>query len=457
MVNSLVNNNMLLIIPSWNRVLGYPTFGTYINQNVATLDQDPLIFFGGLESTIQTESGVLHNIFGLGYYFLKFEIEGRRGTYITDHRILTGLILSDFVYDYLASSKSITLENDPDVLITEDIIKVPTELSFKLDTQITFIKGALMRNVFIPYKDVILDFIQKVREPDNYRIDLSGHALLSTQREKYNNILVSNKMVNYKGGLYLNPTAGVENIITGADDFLEKYFSTEELTKLEKKISNLKYIISGLEFEPTYLFSIIENLSKKLVTGTIPVQLDTQAVLNTKSHILSTAENRISQIAPWPEEFQRVKKKPLIHEKPSTVILSPNTSKSESNQPLATFQEPEREENFELRLMKSTKVKSKTLPAAPEGDIEEIMLYLQYVIEEEYEMQAIGEAFDRARDNLRKIVLQASYLWDMSKMANLYKKKPPGLGLPLKEKVQLLRKIEGWIGTIGSEILKGQP
>ncbi|GAH86472.1 unnamed protein product, partial [marine sediment metagenome] len=52
----------------------------------------------------------------------------------------TGLILSDFVYDHMATSVNITLEDDNDVIIAEKVIKVPVDLSYKSENHKTFMR-----------------------------------------------------------------------------------------------------------------------------------------------------------------------------------------------------------------------------------------------------------------------------------------------------------------------------
>ena len=115
------------MIPSWSDLLGYPTLGTYVNHPVLKIETDIVIFFSGYDYSIETKQGTLHYLFGLGYHFLKFELES--GKYVTDNRILTGLVLPDFVYDHMATSINVTLEEDRDVIIAEKVIKVPLNLS----------------------------------------------------------------------------------------------------------------------------------------------------------------------------------------------------------------------------------------------------------------------------------------------------------------------------------------
>ena len=174
----LIKNNIFLVIPSWGKLLGYPTLGTYANHNVVKISEDLVVFFGGMERLVHTPKGLVYYLLGLGYYYTKFEIQ--TGRYITDSRFLTGLMLSDFVYDRLATSKDLTLQNEPEVVVAEDVVKVPIDVSLKLPNKKTFIQGTLMRNLFIPYKDVILEFLEKIKDPKSFQIRKMNHMFLST-------------------------------------------------------------------------------------------------------------------------------------------------------------------------------------------------------------------------------------------------------------------------------------
>jgi len=184
----LIDNNIFFIIPSWGSLLGYPTLGNYANHNVSKISQDLVIFFGGIESAVKTDNGILYYLFGLGYYYTKFEVQ--TGSYITDNRQLTGIILSDFVYDHLATSKNITLEDDKDVIIGEKLFKLPFDLSFKSENKRTFIQGTLMRNLFIPYKDIFLEWMETLHNPNNFKLDKNKHMVLSTHWDYYNRLIM---------------------------------------------------------------------------------------------------------------------------------------------------------------------------------------------------------------------------------------------------------------------------
>jgi len=89
---NIVENYTFFVIPSWGHLLGYPTLGKYSNHNVSKISHDLVIFFSGADCSVQTEKGTFYYLFGLGYYYTKFELQS--GRYITDNRQLTGLMLS---------------------------------------------------------------------------------------------------------------------------------------------------------------------------------------------------------------------------------------------------------------------------------------------------------------------------------------------------------------------------
>ncbi len=455
--NRLFKNNMLFIIPSWGDLIGNPTLGKYANQNVAKIHTDIVIFFGGVECSIQTEKGTLYCIFGLGYYYNKFElvhgVELQRGKYIIDEKILTGLVLSDFVYDQMATSRNITLENDRDVIIAEKVVKVPINLSLRTETQRTFIKGALMRNVFIPYKDIVLRMLDIINEPEMYTLD--GHFLLNAHSDYFNKILVSERIKSFLYGGYMNSTAGISEIAYGADLLLNHILTPMEMQEIQGIILNLKNIYSALNFDPSYFYSLLENASKMLKSETPQFISQVGTISNSftnKNSVLYSAENRINSFIEWPREYPRYNKEQIEIKPPiEQPILQPGVrimgSSSQASIPekIETYVPPVEQEKFTLRIDKSEKVEIKPIPPPPMGNIEEILLYLRRIIEENYEMRAIGTVFGLARDALKKIVLHSDYLWEMSKIANIYQKKEAYYGLSPRNKNDLLEKLDNWI------------
>ena len=453
--NKLFPSNALFMIPSWGDLLGYPTLGMYVHHEVSRIVSDTVIFFTGYDYSIEIERGTIHYLFGLGYYFLKFELES--GKYITDNRILTGLILSDFAYDHMATSANVTLEDDQEVIIAEKVIKVPVDLSYKSENHKTFIKGALMRNIFIPHKDIFLEMIETIRNADSYQIVRDGHMLLSTHWDYYNQILLSDKMRGRTDDSYLSSTAGLNGIIFGADQILQETISDVNLSLIESNINSLKSIYSNLEFDPMYLFSILENASTTISSSfaqRTPPSSDSIRKASKRS-IFASAEDRLYAFASWPMQFKRkAKKEPIVLPK---MVEKPDYLKQNNiRSPEISVTQEYKQEKFEIESLKSKEVEFKPLPNPPIADVKQILTYLKKVIVENYEMQSIGKAFEIARESMRQIGVSATTIhqtkiWEMSKYANIYVKKESNLGLSLKEKQELSKKIDSWYFEIEEE------
>jgi hypothetical protein len=451
----LYPNNSLFVIPSWSDLLGYPTLGTYVNHPVSKIESDIVIFFSGYDYSIETQKGTIHYLFGLGYHYLKFELES--GKYITDNRLLTGLALSDFVYDHMATSSNITLEDDPYVIIAENVIKVPIDLSDKSEEHLTFIKGALMRNVFIPNKEIFLEMMAQISKEDSYDMPTEGHKILSAHWDSYNQILVSDKLSAMRDSSYLNLTAGLDGISIGADKLLEDTISSINLSIIEDNIKTLKNIYSNLEFDPMYLFSIIEQAALMLSSVSLPVSskpINLSTKKGSKESIFASAEERIDAFISWPIQFKRkAKKEPVALPK----LVEPTVNWDQTETQLSDLSTPEvretEQETFEIDRLKSETVEFKPLPPSPKPDIKHILQYLKKVIEENYEMRSVGQAFELARESARQMGVSATTLhqakiWEMSKYSNIYIKKERGFGLPQKEKADLIRKIDKWLFEI---------
>ncbi len=460
--NRLISNNMIFIIPSWGDLLGYPTLGKYVGQDVAKVTNDIVIFFGGAECAVETEKGTIYFIFGLGYYYCKFElphdVEMSRGKFIVDSRILTGLILSDFVYDHLASSKDVTLEDDKDVVIAEKVAKIPIDLSFKARGRKTLIKGAITRNIFTPYKNILLELMDKIRDPETYKLDTQGHLLLSGCRDFFNKIIVADKMKVHGSSEYMEETAGLDEITYGVDEYLSKILSPIELQKIGEVITDLKNTYATIDYDPMYPYSILKNISKILKSETTPISLlepSSDSPLSPKKSVLFSGEHRLSSMVEWPNEFPR-----KIREEPSvSPIARPYDITSQKVDPstIRDYREPQREEEqFKLSFEKSEKVEAKPLPPMPKEDIEQILLYLRRIIEENFDMPSIGRAFGLARDTIRSMhpVEYPTLKWELSREANIYEKKQPLFTLPPRDKKELLEGIGKWIKKFEEERLE---
>ncbi|QEE15733.2 hypothetical protein DSAG12_01560 [Promethearchaeum syntrophicum] len=439
--------------------MGYPTLGRYLSQKVSKIHTDVVIFYAGSETTLRTEHGTMHLIFGLGYYYTKFEINP--GEYIVDHKQLTGLILSDFVVNYMIKSKNLSISDESDVIFKENIVKVPLNLSNKPSNAITFIKGALMRNIFTPNKEIFLEMMKYISDPNSYQIGQYGHQVLSSHPEFYNKILISNKMENFPQPSYFECTAGIESIDYGFDIFAIDYFTQQDLDLIKLNIQLLKQVYSKVEIDPMYLFSIIENSANQLNSLFVQKVLpDDEKIppVDSVETIFNTADYNFKTDVEWPEKFKRKSK--MFYE---AMVKPPKLKKFDYN---ASMKEKikipinykggpvEETEKFELSFLKHNSVEIKPLPKIPEGNIKEILSYLYSLVEGDYDMISIGKAFDLARENIRKIILQSDYMWDMSKIANYLLRQKPNLGLNQRDKKDYLEKINFWINGIEEEEMK---
>ena len=78
-------------------------------------------------------------------------------------------------------------------------------------------------------------------------------------------------------------------------------------------------------------------------------------------------------------------------------------------------------------------------------NIIDIFSSLKTIVEQDYDIRSIGKAFAIGRDYIKSMVLHQNFLWDMSKLANLYQRAQLNKGLSSKEKYELLEKIDNWI------------
>ncbi|MBN1215950.1 MAG: hypothetical protein JXA99_10995 [Candidatus Lokiarchaeota archaeon] len=465
--NRLITNNMFFIIPSWSDLIGYDILGSYVHKEVSQILNDIIVFFGCIECSIQTEKGTIHMIFGLGNYYTKFGLkhgtELQQGKYIIDNKQLTCLVLSDFVYDYMATSSNITLQEDKDIIIAENVIKIPIDLSFKSEGQQTMIKGIIMRNVFIPNKDIILETMNNIKAYDTYDVENQGHFILTTHWDYYNKILVSNKLSKNINEKYTNSTAGIREIGYGADEFLQKLLSPIELKQIKEKIQNLKQIFSQITYDPMYPYSILQSASMHLKSDTLPLSMQEPIPTSgpiQKTSILFSAENRVHSLVGWPKEFER-KEKPIVEkiESPIPIMYQSNLKNTQEtsnniNTTQYQHQEPARDEKqFQLRMEKTEKVEVKSLPLPPRDNLENILDYVKNVIEQNFDMPSSGRAFGMARDNLAILypVEHQKIKWELSHLQNIYEKKERFIGFSPKDKKEILEKIDGWIKNIEEE------
>jgi hypothetical protein len=298
--------------------------------------------------------------------------------------------------------------------------------------------------------------MNRIKDPDSYQIQDRGHFILSTYWSDFNKILVSEKFRNHEIDGYMNSAPGLNDIIFKADEYLSM-FSSEELDQINDDLSKLKNIYQNLEYDPGFLSSIMENAAK-MISPPVPISVNSDEIFN-KNTIFISAQDRIKSTVQWSTNFPRKEKKEVVKDITTqetritpamkSIVRLSNVKEEKISENIEPTQN--QEEKFVLKSLKHRKVESKTLPNPPQGDIEKILLYMKSLIEEDFEMVAIGKAFELARDNIRKIILQSDYMWDMSTYAYMYQRKKPNLSLNERDRSELLEKIEGWIFDLKEE------
>ncbi|TFG19122.1 MAG: hypothetical protein EU530_07245 [Promethearchaeota archaeon] len=449
-MGDLIQNNIFLVFPSWSKLLDFPTLGTYIDnsQIPSKLLSDPVIFLGGLEATKKIGDQFLHFVFGVGIYYVKFELaEG--GRYILDNRMISGLVLSDFVYDKLVTAKPTAFQNLYDVVANDYIFKVPINMADKSPTQRTFIDGTLMRQVFIPYKEVIMEMIKKIQSDEVFPI----HSLLTASLFDYDQILLSVRLNPESMKEYMKPTPGIFRIDYGAERLMHEVFSMDDIGMIAKLVQKLRKTYSTLAFNPIQLNTLIENAAFALESNfPNPKHPPEKPAQRLKASILSTAaENEI--ITQWPDEIPALK-----YSVPSSG-MAPSEIKGLSDK---LYEGPEFKEidvgdyqggpknemdQFELREFTQKKVPTKPLPDIPTKDITEILEVIQKMVIEDYPILDIGKSIAVARDNIRKITLHTDFMFEMGKWANIYSKKDAGVAFNAREKERFLEIVNTWVKT----------
>jgi hypothetical protein len=183
-----------------------------------------------------------------------------------------------------------------------------------------------------------------------------------------------------------------------------------------------------------------------------------------KKSILYSAESHLGSYIKWPDEFPRnikkeIKIKPVMMESaqvPYAKSIDSSSYRDETSS-IKEYREPQREqEEFKLRVEKSENVKIIPLPLPPSDNIEKILLYVKQIIEQNFDMPSVGRALGLARDSIKNLhpVEYSTIKWELSKWANIYEKKERFLGLPIRDKEDLLKGVGKWLKEFEEERLE---
>ncbi|WP_457557302.1 hypothetical protein [Candidatus Harpocratesius sp.] len=459
----------LVLIPSWGKLLGYPILGTYRNHKVRNILNDPIIFLSNFECSITNEQGTRHYLFGLGFYYTKFQIDANN--YIIDYRRLTCIVLSDFVYQFIKDSAHISAIRDPEVILKEAMFSIvfPIDQGKRNENQLSFIRGVLNREIFIPYKEILTKFIDHLQNVPSNKFKHAGHALLMGTRSDFSMMYLSSSISSEILSEFNPPTPGITHISTNADFILSKEFSPDELDFINHLIQYLEDIFNNISFNPASPLDYFEEgfvyFLKKNMFSTTNIQekqikLEKLIDITQISPEIFVTSPKYEKKITWDENHPR-KSLELWGIKPKESKIRPlaltelkNVIKEESaNIELTDYKSGSNlpSSNYELDIHKRLKVNIKEIPPIPDSSVKKILEFLYSITEEGYETHQLADIFETARDIIKKLTFNSKYIWELSKMTNLFYKEKPGYGLNQMEKKRTLLRIRGWIDEIEEE------
>ena len=451
----------LILIPSWGKLLGYPVLGTYKNRKVTNLLHDPVIFLSNFECTFIEEGEIRHYLFGIGFYYTKFQIGDEN--YIIDYRRLTGLVISDFVYQYLLNSSKISAIQDPKITLKELAFSVvfPIDQGDKTENQLSFIYGVLNREIFIPFKEIFLKFIDHLQNVPTFQFNRAKHALLMATHTDFSIIYLSESLSPEIKQEFLHPTAGIAFIAANADFILSKTFTSQEIQAINKSIITIESVFRKISLNPAYPIEYLENGFNLWKTLLNTKYADLKGLLDPSQiipGIFATAPEYSHQIQ-WDKSHPRktleswgIQSK-LSNIRPMALTEQDVDKNSIQNTvDLTNYQRgpTQHAANFELDVMKKPKVEEgKALPPIPStSSIKDILKHLNDIVDLDYEARSIGDRFDEARNAIQKISFNSKHIWELSKLVNIFRKETSGLGLSLREKERTQLKLKEWIDEI---------
>ena len=88
-------------------------------------------------------------------------------------------------------------------------------------------------------------------------------------------------------------------------NYLEKSFHLREMDQIDEKIMNLKKVLTNINFEPSYLFSLIQNAATALNDITIaPHSAFDSKKWKLAAKYLDCADTLGNSFTEWPEQFK---------------------------------------------------------------------------------------------------------------------------------------------------------
>jgi hypothetical protein len=437
-------------MPSWGAVLGFQTLGEYFHQPVAEIQNDPLIFFACSECAVTTSKGTVYYLFGIGQYAVKFKVD--QGGYIRDNKLITAIALADFVYDHIATATPLSIITNPEITVNQKVYRIPLHLKFVSEQNKSLVKGLLMRNLFVPFKEVLLEFFGKLKSDRVSALIQAGPLTLSATTESFNTLLLPDSMKGHPDKTYTQLTAGLQTLQYQPIAAILPQISADQLREITDRIGRYYDVLKNIQYDPMDLYSLFDNAGNILRIKLPPSKNVISAIAGNKAWILQSAAPRLNETKQWIPEIVRNTRLDADYAARLDKASLPEVIKVEEYD-LGDYKGSvqTREEAMPIRQTQNPIVEVVPAPDVPDGDIEILLTYIRDVIMGDFPMPALAEAFERARDKLRKLVLQADYIWELSKWVNKYQRQPQNLGLSPKEKTDMYEMASKWVDKVVAE------
>lgn len=163
-----------------------------------------------------------------------------------------------------------------------------------------------------------------------------------------------------------------------------------------------------------------------------------------KQSFFLTAKERENEYAMWPPYIKRKKaeeKEPITLELPSVVEA---TKKFGPEKPTIAESHIPKGDDFHLEIFEKKQADDSPIPPMPTEDPFEILIYLEDLIKQDYEMRKVAEIFEQGMESIRQALFYTDFLTEMSKVINLLRKGEPGLTLNKQNRKDILNKIAKW-------------
>ncbi|GAB4326822.1 MAG: hypothetical protein Kow0069_33560 [Promethearchaeota archaeon] len=442
--------------------------GNYLNEPVERIVSDPVALFVVVDALVDAPEGRTHVLFGAGYHLVHFTMAG--GKDVTWGGPVTAVTLADFAYDYLARTPPVALPDDLEYVVGERVVRVPLSTRHLPEQKRTFVRGVLARHLFVRFREVVDRLLEHAKFEGSFNPAASGHVVLRADREAFNARVVPVEWY-VAGAPEELPAPGVKEVRRGSGEWLAARFPPEALEKVNAAVAEVGRALAEVVADPSDPCSLLDRLDEawppveaSFPPGETRPGPTAAPARSGKKPLLASASRRSEEVVAWPEDLPRPRLDSNVAEDARTTAVTPDlkrlvrefhqkvqTAEVDPSQATGAKVDAEVRESYQLRRLERPDVPAKTLPDSPRRDLEEILLYLKWVVEEDYDLPSVAAAFDMAREAIRDFNLNYVHLRELSRVHNRFRAGPAGKGLSVKEKEEVSRDVDAWLEEVREE------